>query len=195
MRNRGRWFLLAALMTVMAVIAGGATAVAFQTRDRGGVVESPDAANPEQNPVQYSVKFVCGFSHTEEFNNGVKPGNYATAVNIHNHTTNGVNGGVRVALHYNLSEAVPPLQPAVPFTVALRRVREVDCSDIWAMVGVPPETYLKGMLHIGLSQPLSVWAVYTAQTDIDPTPELPPDPGAGISIDVEQVFPIQAPLG
>lgn len=195
MRNRGRWFLLAALMTVMAVIAGGATAVAFQTRDRGGVVESPDAANPEQNPVQYSVKFVCGWlppvpPDLDQWN---KPGNYATTINIHNHTTSGVTGGKRVALFFRMGTPAPPLVPAFGFSIPLRRTLAIDCVDIWGMAGLPPGSFVEGALHIGLNQPLSVWSVYTAQSHNDPNAG--PEVGAGISIDVEQVFPIQAPLG
>ena len=191
MRLRGKWLLFASIVAVMALVAGGATAVAFQTRDGDKEIEELDAAsNPAVYPVQYSVKFVCGFVQ-DDTQAGVKPGNYATAINIHNHVPRIVQGGKRVALHYRMGTTAPPIQTPFGFTIRSLRVLEVDCIDIWAMVGVPPHTYLKGMMHIGLGEPLPVTAVYTAQTTLDPL--LPPNSGAGISIDVEQIVPIQAP--
>jgi hypothetical protein len=195
--SRSRWILLVGLMSVVALIASGATAaVAFQDRaDKGDVIEAPDIANPEQNSVQYSVKFVCGWLPPvpPQDDQWLKPGDYATTINIHNHQTNTVSGGYRVALFYRIGSPSPPAVAAVPFNIFRRTVGSIDCVSIWAAAGLPPGTFVEGAVHIGLSQPLSVWAVYTSQTHNDPA--LGPDGGAGHSIDVEQVVPIQAPIG
>ncbi len=150
------------------------------------------AAEPSSFPVQYMVKFTCGFLPDlppEEGTTPLKPGNYATAINIHNYTPSGMPAAKRVALHYRMGTVppYPPVPPAFNVWMASRRVLEVDCIDIWNMVGVPPETFLKGMVHIGMNQRLPVAAVYTAQTDLNPNTPL--DAGAGISIDVEVIEP------
>ncbi len=165
---------------VVVLTAGTLTAVAL-------------AAGPKDAAVQYSAPFVCGWvPPADEFNvPPVKPGNYATAINIHNPTTLVIQASKRVALHYRMDEPQPPSIPFHNFTIGRNRVLEVDCNDIWAMVGVPPETFLKGALHIGLPQPLPVAAIHTSQTDINFNLLDPPDAGAGISIDVEHILPFQ----
>lgn len=195
MSKRGRLFLLAALMSAMALIAGGATATALQSLDREKPVGELDVANPEANPVQYSVKFVCGWLPPvpPDLDQWLKPGDYATSINIHNHTTGWVTGGARVALFFRAGTPPPAATAALPFSIPRRTTATIDCVWIWAALGVPPGSFVEGAVHIGLSQPLSVWAVYTSQTHDDPNAG--PGPSAGISIDVEQVFPIQAPIG
>ena len=145
-----------------------------------------EAANPVASPVQYSVKFVCGFVPVGE-EEPVKPGNYATAINIHNYTTTNLNVEMLVALHYRAGSGPPPLVPFRTSRAYKYRTLEVDCVDIWGMVGTQPGAFLKGMLHLGMPTPLAVAAVYTSQTNLGPGAGL--DPGAGISIDVEYVAP------
>ena len=145
---------------------------------------------PNDAPVQYMVKFVCGFVPKHEPGTApspLKPGNYATAINIGNQTPDRHIIIKRVLLHYR--EGTPP-PPVIKYQRAWLypwRVLEIDCVDIWNLVQVAPETFVKGMVHIGTPLEFPVAAVYTAETSLDPA--LPPDAGAGISIDVEQYKP------
>ncbi len=153
---------------------------------------SLQAQPAEQRAVQYSIKFVCGWlppvpPQDDQF---LKPGDYATAINIHNPNTSGVvRGAKRVALHYRMGTTPPPVITNFAFTVANRRVLEIDCQDIWFMAGVPSGTFLKGMVHVGLDEELPIAAVYTSQTHNNDLTG--PDPGAGHSIDVEYVKPFR----
>jgi hypothetical protein len=136
------------------------------------------------------VKFVCGLQKPASMNGSeppVKPGNYATAINIHNYQETVPCGTLRPALHYSLeASSLPPVFPVSQFLVAPLSVLEVDCNSLWRLTGSKPDTFLKGMLDLGLASELPVVAVYTAEiTDrmgITGT-------GAGISIDVEYLSP------
>ncbi len=159
------------------------------------LVASAQAQPAEARPFQYMVKFVCGWRGPAPpvEDQQVKPGNYATAINIYNHNRSGVVGGAaRVALWYRTGFPPPPLVTNFAFTVVNRRVLEIDCLDVWIRSNIPPGTFLKGMVHVGLDQRLEVVAVYTSQTHDNPNAG--PDPGAGHSIDVEYVKPLIVPI-
>ena len=181
MAKRRKLLLLGALATAAVIAVGSMAVVAF-------------AANPKVAQVQYSAPFVCGWVPPDLPANhvDVKPGNYATAIDIHNHTDFGVAGSMRVALHYKLGEAWPPRIPLVNFGVANRRVLELDCADIWAAAKMEPGTFVKGAIRIGLSEPLAIAGIYTSQTHNND--ESGPDAGAGHSIDVEWIPPMQSPI-
>lgn len=151
------------------------------------------ATNPANSPVQYFVKYVCGFVPTnppgEE--GPVKPGNYATAINIQNHTPASIFVALRLNLHYRAGSPIPPLIPHTSVKAVPLRTLEVDCPYLWTLAGLPPGTFVKGMVHLGVREPLPVAVVYTSQTYLGPGTAL--DAGAGISIDVEQVSPFIAP--
>ena len=144
---------------------------------------------PNDSPVQYMVKFVCGWVPKNEPGTAphpVKPGNYATAINIGNHSPDRHIIIKRVLLHYREGTQPPPITKYKRAWLYPWRVLEIDCVDIWNLAGLAPETFVKGMVHIGTPVEFPVAAVYTAQTNLkDP----PLDAGAGISIDVEQYRP------
>ncbi len=153
---------------------------------------SVQAQPAEQRVVQYAVKFVCGWlpPNPPSDDEYLKPGNYATAINIYNPNTSGVvRGAMRVSLHYRQFDPVPPIITNRAITVANRRTREIDCQDIWYMTNAPSGLFLKGMLHVGLDEELPLAAVYTSQTHNNDLTG--PDPGAGHSIDVEYVKPFR----
>jgi hypothetical protein len=174
-----------------------ALAVNLTSASPGLQEPEPEAAGtepsfpPEAEPVQYSVKFVCGLvPFTGDHQAPLNPGNYATAVNIHNYTAATVSGSYRIALHYRDGDPTPPIIGTKNINPKKFRTLEIDCVNIWSKVGLPPGTFVKGMLHIGLAQNLPIAAVYTAQTNLsDPVMPVPPDAGAGISIDVENISP------
>jgi hypothetical protein len=111
----------------------------------------------------YTVKFLCG--EKEEITASglvregpVKPGNYQTAINIHNPTANSTVILKRVLLLYD--DTAPPTvfeqqEPPGAFRIFALPPRwgfEVDCPDIrqdlLGMAAGPPYTFLKGYITI-----------------------------------------------
>ncbi len=154
------------------------------------------AINPGNAPVKYSAPFICGWLPPvpPDLDQHAKPGDYHTAIMIHNHTGTNVTAGKQVMLSFRMGAPPAPPTPFFNASIPFRRTLQIDCVDIWAMAGVPPGSFVKGHLLIGLNQPLPVSATYTSQTHDDPN--VGPGPAAGHSIDVEQIFPIGgAPVG
>lgn len=181
MRVRRRWLILGTVAGVVGLLAGTLSVIAL--------------ANPKTRPVQYSAPFVCGWLPPvpPDLDQHLKPGDYATSISIDNHTGTNVFGSKRVHLQYRMGTPPPPVVPSVNLSVVKNRVLEIDCIDIWGMAGVPPGSFIKGAVHIGLGQQLPVAATYAVQTHTDPN--IGPDPGAGISIDVEHIPPLTGVTG
>jgi hypothetical protein len=124
----------------------------------------------------YSVKFVCGlqavpsaqFSPPHEPT--VKPGNYATAINVHNYHLFAT-GFIKKAVI-----AKPKSQPRGPIStirgekLGPNQALTADCNEIAKLfpstVALPP--FIDGFVEIGSPVQLSVTAVYTSQTCITP---------------------------
>ena len=118
----------------------------------------------------YSVKFLCGqqtkLPGPPPLEPPVKPGNYATAVNLHNFQPR------EVIIQKKAVIALPQGQPPGPISNFARdlllpnQALEVDCSNIVALF--PPTivlpAFIKGFVEIISPVELSVVAVYTAQT-------------------------------
>lgn len=127
---------------------------------------------PTQFPYIYSVKFICGLqilpTNTTQFpppqEPPVKPGNYATSVNIHNFwntesfifTKAVIAGGI-----------VGPFSGVV---IGPNRAITIDCTQIFRMLGGVPanQPFIEGFVEIGSRTKLSVAAVYTSQTCYNP---------------------------
>ncbi len=157
----------------------------------------------------YAVKFLCGTFFQE---GPVKPGDYATAINVHN-----PNGGVvsfrkKAVLLYRADQ--PPTDaefelPKPPYPFVGRKLSanwglEIDCDDIRNVLlhgPVPPPappapTFIKGWVVIevpatpappidgGLVPPLDVTAVYTATGG-----GFDPFHGGGIALEIKSVLP------
>ena len=193
MRTRNMLLRIGALVLLFALASSLVSAdPADRKLDTAQTVDgvAPLYTMPDTYPVQYFVKFVCGFVPPPGATGAevppVKPGNYATAINIDNHTRSKHIIAKRVHLHYREWTDPPSVRPYKRAVLYPWRVLEIDCMDIWALAGVQPETFVKGMVHIGTPARFPMAAVYTAQTNLkDP----PLDAGAGISIDVEQYHP------
>lgn len=125
-----------------------------------------------KGPCIYSVKFVCGLQlpipgQVPPSEPPVKPGNYATAVNIHN-----FHNGQTVTIAKKAVIANPENQPPGQIskfqrvTLGPDQALEVDCPDIASLL-VNPTTvlppFIKGFVEIISPQTLSVTGVYTAQ--------------------------------
>lgn len=140
--------------------------------------------------VHYMVKFVCGYQKPLAAGGGepsVKPGNYATAINIHNYLDSTECGVQRPALHYTInSKTIPPVFDESFFEIASASVLEINCNTIWSLTGIKSGAFIEGMLDLGFSEELPVVVVYTAEI----TDKMGfTGSGAGISIDVEYLSP------
>ena len=203
MRKRS-WLLLCGVIVVLLALAGTLVYAGPLYQEPENQGDAPELLDPlavdgeaDEMPYHYMVKFVCGYlpplGPEEE---PVKPGNYATAINIHNYTTGAVVIYKRPALHYHeyAPDELPPVFWAEKFWIKKRRVLEVDCMDVWLLTGTPPGSFQKGMMQISMRGELPVVAVYTAQTNLEPPAAgAAADPGAGISIDVEYIEPFLRP--
>lgn len=187
--------LLFVVLAAVALAAGMASAAPphqdpDRPEDAAGL--QPEGVLPEavqEYAFRYYVKFVCGLLPPDApEKEPVKPGNYATAINIYNPFTRGVRITKRPALHYREDEDPPPRFKRKVVAIKIQRVLEIDCFDIWTLTETTPGTFVKGMMDISAETELPVVAVYTAQTNLS-DPGAPPDSGAGISIDVEYIQP------
>ena len=126
---------------------------------------------------QYAAKFVCGKNPAKRVR--VLPGQYATAVNIHNPNSRAVRIRTKLALTFPSARQAPGLvSEFFEGILEPHLALEVDCGEIPrkffpGMFPLPP--YTKGFVIIQSDRSLDVTAVYTA--------------GAVIvrSIDVEQI--------
>jgi hypothetical protein len=140
-------------------------------------------ARAQKAPFIYSVKFVCGLqtvpssSFKPPAEPPVKPGNYATVINIHN-----FHRDITLSLFKKAVMSIPEVQlpqpsPTSPFqreTLNPNQAIEVDCTEIvrlLSMIAPPPplSPFITGFVEIASPNlPLSVTAVYTAQTCLNP---------------------------
>ena len=136
------------------------------------------------------VKFVCGKQGPEGGKEPVQPGQYSTAINIHNYTSHWIRIYKRPALHYAEYENVlPPTFPNRRKYIAARRVLEIDCVDLWRLTKTSPPEFIKGMVDIASWEPLPIAAVYTTGgTDASGVTTCP-------TIDVEYIQPFRHPVG
>ena len=210
-----RLVLVGALLVVMAVVA----VVAMQPQAAAGFIPAPVDTVGDSLPQQgivptttaqylwsYSAKFVCGYQPQPPQGTAgeppVKPGNYATEINIHNYnyrqipvfkkllflvgSTPGAAGPV--AFFRREPEVA---QPTKFVKIALKNDEATmdDCNAIWRMADAAGVTLIPGTLTIGylvILTPLDVDidVVYTAE--VPGTPSTQPVP-TGISIDVNRV--------
>lgn len=174
MRKRARWLIGIGLL--VAAVAGGSIAVAL-------------AASPSNSAVEYSAPFICGWLPPvpPDLDQHAKPGDYHTAINVHNPEASSLVGSRRVSLSRRAGSPSPAVVPFNGFGVGPHGTLQIDCVDIWAMASLPPGTFVKGAVHIGVPRQVPVAAIYTSQTHDDPNAG--PGPSAGHSVDVEQILP------
>lgn len=138
---------------------------------------------------------------SEDGREAIKPGNYATAINIHNPSL-----ATTVTLHkravlapyedFNGEKAAFPPSQLQPYTLPAGYAVEVDCADIRLLLDTPgiSSSFIKGFVSIFVpaSQTLDVVGVYTAEppsvsiTDSNGSPvtEIP-----GIALEMLQITP------
>lgn len=105
---------------------------------------------------QYAAKVVCGKSDGSV----VAPGEYWTAINVHNPNTYTIRISKRVSIGYP-GEKAGPVSPFFRASLGPAQSLEIDRQDIFKHAGV--DNFLKGFVEIESSNgELDVVAVYTA---------------------------------
>ncbi|HEY6547150.1 MAG TPA: hypothetical protein VI589_04560 [Vicinamibacteria bacterium] len=165
------------------------------------ILGSAQPADAQTPPLfQYSVKFVCGLQRLHGPNlpgePAVKPGNYATEINIHNIQFSAQPVFKSVVLVVKDGEPIgrePRVQPPTPFVAVAMPPRNAmmdDCNQLWDMAfpgGAAPPNPMPltiGYLSIISRVDIDVDAVYTAKS-FQPTVG---DEVDSPSIDVERVL-------
>lgn len=113
---------------------------------------------------QYAVKVVCGEAVSlDNVPTPVAPGQYCTAINIHN-------PGICRDAHFRWKVAVAnPGRPGTvtaysrPLTLRPDEALEIDCPQVLRAVSQPPPTFVKGFAVIASDEELDVVAVYTGR--------------------------------
>lgn len=117
---------------------------------------APAVASAQQQEFQYVVKFVCGKGDGQV----VAPGNYFTAINVHNPTTAAVTFRKKIAVALP-SEKAGPISPIFRATLKPDEALEIDCPDILKHAH-SDASFLKGFVVIKTNRRLDIVAVYTA---------------------------------
>jgi hypothetical protein len=154
-------------------------------------VEARDHPPPATTGVRYPVKFVCG-DPAGVVPAPVTPGQYFTAINVHN--PNGA--AVNIQKKFVLAESeLAPFTPPTPFfakTLAANQAFEIDCPDIRSRLqasGITVPPLFRGWVVLAADRELDVVGVYTTTE----TRVISSDGGVGISIDLEPVSPHARP--
>jgi len=106
---------------------------------------------------QYSAKFVIGTSNGEV----LAPGQYFTAINVHNPTGQAITIRKRFVIALP-SEKPGPISPFVSTTIPPGAAIEIDTRDIHGHTDTKPGLFVKGFAVINSPVRLNVVAVYTA---------------------------------
>jgi hypothetical protein len=140
----------------------------------------------------YAVKFLCGdlpaaTTPSPDGEGPVKPGDYLTAINVHNPNPTNVAFQKKAVLLYRFGQHFEPEQPMPPGKLVDAALKEdwgleIDCADIRSKLlggAVPAPTFIKGWVIIEVTgaqynvepRPLDVTAVYTSHGwDLRTTP-------------------------
>ena len=202
LQKKQLWVILA-IAVIVALVAGGV----FWRQTAVASTVATGSAQPPPIPAgyywHYAVKFVCGLQNPDPTGAGVgepvvKPGNYATEINIHNPNYLYPNGIVIFKKTVILVEdTMIAREPQTAGPTGFAEVHLLpdyatldDCNAIWMMshpgttLPSPMPTFI-GYLIIFSRVDMDVVAVYTANSWSQPGAL----PDGGISQDVETVAP------
>jgi hypothetical protein len=128
--------------------------VLYVATDGRGVLKIEPIALPPRLS-QYAVTFICGKPNTSV----VSPGQYFTAINVHNPSHNVVKFRKKVAVALP-QEKAGKVTGFFPATLKADEALEIDCQDILNHAQDPD--FLKGFVIIETPSRLDVVATYTA---------------------------------
>lgn len=112
-------------------------------------------------PYVYSIKYLCGLQRVPgdpPFEPAVKPGNYATSINIHNYHANS-----RAIMLKKAIVANGIIGPIVQLQLVPNQAINIDCTQIAKSIPSPLPAFIEGFLEIASTVQLSVAAVYTSK--------------------------------
>lgn len=116
-----------------------------------------------QSQYEGSAKFVCGKADPAHISAwAFAPGYYYTSINVTNPDTQiTVGGKKRFSVAY-LRQKPGPYTEFVGWGLKPGESMQVDCSDIYGYLGIPPGAFIDGFVHfIGSPVRYDVTAVYT----------------------------------
>lgn len=127
-----------------------------------GLAHSQDPLAAEVKRNQYAVKIVCGRGETGGDMGGiVAQGTYFTAVNVHNPGTKTIAMRKKIAVAYP-NQKPGPISKWIEAKMEGDQAFEVDCPEMYKIMGLQPGKLLKGFLVIESQAELDVVGVYTA---------------------------------
>jgi hypothetical protein len=182
--------------------SGGAYSVSpFDPHAYTGSAEGAAFAEPGRALLVYAAKFLCGRfeGESEQLEGPVKPGNYRTAINIHNPNRHSVAFVKKAVLLFAGStllaarELEVPRPPGKRYRLELRPDWgvEIDCRDIREVLlrdavdaepTVRSPVFIKGWVVVESASALDVEVVYTAHGLREGRPE-------GFAMTTERVLP------
>ena len=152
-------------------------------------------ASAQAGPEKYAVKFLCGSMLPSPVEGPVKPGNYQTAINVHNPNSRRVRFSKHAILLFDSDNPdmlfETPHRPEGAIAVRLDGGwgLEIDCPairlELLQDVTPPPTGFIKGFVVIASNQPLDVVAAYTGH-GYDLSATLQPE---GFSLQVLPISP------
>lgn len=122
------------------------------------------------------AKFVCGRAdppHVDAF--AFAPGVYYTSINVGNPNDFDIDGKKIFSIAL-LRQKSGKVTDSIGWKLASRNSMQVDCSDIYAYLGIPLGTFIDGFVYFIAERPFVATAVYTLS-----------DGQRAVSQDVEEV--------
>jgi len=160
-----RYLILLLLVVGLAASVGQIQAAATPTASK---VPTPAPTPIQRSAFLYSVKFLCGLEPPPTGikppqEPPVKPGNYATTINVHNFGTAQVNICKKAVVAFSELQGPQKLiSPFKNFPLIPDGAFEIDCTDIASFfpAGLPP--FVEGFVEIRSPVQLNVQAAYTS---------------------------------
>jgi len=135
--------------------SGGSGFAAVRGTTTGGPGPGPTESTAPTSGFEYAVKFVCGRPEVPV----VAPGDYFTAINVHNPSARPVLFRKKIAVALP-SEKAGPVSRFFEAQLKSDEALEIDCQDI--LRHAQAQGFLKGFVVIETPSELDVVAVYTA---------------------------------
>ena len=167
------------------------------------VVSGTNDTEAQQSGTQqvflYSAKFICGSIEGSGDNAAadeppVKPGNYATAINMHNVLDEPAHLKYWASIAFPANDGTGPVSGEVSVQLGARRAMELGCPQLSMLFAQPDfaqSRFVKGFVTIESDVEIEVAAVYTSEKleiRTGPSPNAIAV-GTGMSMDVEYIEP------
>ena len=139
-------------------LAGG---IAFALLLLSSGSASSQQPSPAPQGFEYAAKFICGPVTGQRTPGVVAPGQYFTAINVHNPSNENFEFVKKIAIALP-GEKAGRVSGYFPAGLAGDQALEIDCPDILRHLDVGVQQFVKGFVVIKSRVELDVVAVYTA---------------------------------